>query len=645
MKVEGNSLHQQLQSARERLQDLSKRAGASPDQQALLEEALTELSISIEELNVSIEELQQQNDELMAARAAVESERQHYQELFDFAPDGYVVTDLAGSIQEANLAAAGLIRVRQDFLIHKPLISYVAQEDHPRGAPSFPVAVTASTDQSKPSTGADAVGVRWMLRDITERRKVEGLVQKGLRRVTALRDINNAVMSTLDLQQVLDYLLEQIEPFFPYPIASAVRLFNQDKKLEYLACRNIRPEDWKRSSPELPRTRASEVIRSKAPIAFRNVQTDPRTARRLEFYLRNGLVSYLMVPVIIKGEVLGLLSVYTKEEHEFDQEEITFLSSVASQAALAIHNSQLYEQLKKQAIALEKSHDELELRVEERTAALATANANLRAEIAERERVENALRESEEKFRKLAKQLEGQLIISDRLVSLGELAASFAHEFNNPLAIILGLSQEMRAVLDSSDPHYESITSIEEEALRCRKIVMDLMDFVRPSDATFIPVDVGELLEKTRSMVAVQYQKANVVTALDLAPDLPPILADPQQLRQVLINLAFNAAEAMPKGGKLTFRAALDSHEPTKDGPNNRELTIAVSDTGVGIDPDNLSNIFRPFFTTKKRKGMGLGLSICERIVKSHGGRIRAESTPGKGTTFYLHFPATEAKE
>jgi signal transduction histidine kinase len=263
--------------------------------------------------------------------------------------------------------------------------------------------------------------------------------------------------------------------------------------------------------------------------------------------------------------------------------------------------------------------------------------------------VENALRESEEKFRNLAKQLEGQLIISDRLVSLGELAVSFAHEFNNPLAIILGLSQEMRAMIDSSDPHYESITNIEEEALRCRKIVLDLLDFVRPSDATFIPVDVGELLEKTRSVLAVQYQKTNVVTALDLEPNLPPILADPQQLRQVLLNLAFNAAEAMPNGGTLTFRAATDFLEPAKNGqecdPTNRELTIAVSDTGVGIDSDKLSNIFRPFFTTKKRKGMGLGLSICERIVKSHQGRIRAESTPGKGTTFYLHFPATEAKE
>jgi PAS domain S-box-containing protein len=796
MTGEKGSLHQQLQSARERLQDLRKRAAASPNQQALLEETLAELSISIEELSVSVEELRQQNAELIATREMVEAEPQHYQELFEFAPDGYLVTDLDGIIQEANMAAVRLLGVDQKFLIHKPLISYVAQEDHrhlsellgrlrnqeniqifemmlqPRQGPNVAVSVTVCAVRSNPSAsarGADAVAARWLLQDITERReaqaqlrdqaqllnlahdavlvtdldnrilywnfgaqrtygwsadeakgklkhellqtefpqgagvaleaivrdghwegelvqsmcdgkrifvdsrwalqkdshgqpravlkinrditarkKAEDLVQTSLRRVIALREINEAIMSTLDLQQILDFLLEKIEEFFPYPIATTVRLFNRDKKLEYLACRNIKDEDWKNYHPGSPGARGQEVIRTKAPLVVRNIQTDPRIIRRPDFYRRNNLVSYLAVPLMTKGEVLGLLCVYTKAEHEFSDQEIAFLSGVGSQAALAIYNSRLYEQLKEQSLELRKAHDELEQRVEERTADLTKVNDDLRFEIAERQRVEDELRRSEERSRNLAKQLEGQLIISDRLVTLGELAASFAHEFNNPLAIILGLSQEMRLGLERSDPHYESITAIEQEALRCRKVVLDLFDFVRPKEATFTPVDVGEILHKTISLLSVQHKKSNIKTVVDLEPDLPPIFADLQQLRQVLINLSFNAAEAMVDGGTLAFRAGAN-RVATKDHSGNDaaqfELTIAICDTGPGIGPEVLPDIFRPFFSTKKGKGMGLGLSICERIMKTHRGRISVESRPGEGTTFYLHFPVPEVKE
>jgi PAS domain S-box-containing protein len=671
MNLAENKLHQQLQSACARVQDLHKRATSSPIQQPLLEEALKELSILLEELNVSFEEIRQSNYELGAAQEETAAQHRRYRELFDFTPTGYLVTDTWGNIQDANRMAQEMLGFGQDSVVHKPLTIFVSEKDQGRFRELLTRLVTEEvtgeweTELSRRHENVSVpaslsafrlcdqqgktVRLLWLVRDITERKKAEELVQKSLRRVSALRDINNAIMSTLDLQEVLDFLLERIEQFFPYPIATTVRLFNQDKELEYLLCRNIRQEDWQKGEPGRPGARAEEAIRTQAPVVIRNIQTDSPPVRRPDFYRRNNLVSYMAVPLITKGEILGLLCVYTKEEHVFDREEIAFLSSVVSQAALAIHNSRLYEQVKEQSAELQKARDDLEQRVDERTAALAKANDDLRTEIAERRRVENALRESEEKFRNLAKQLEGQLIISDRLISVGEMAASFAHEFNNPLAIILGLSQEMRSLLNPSDPHYESITNIEEEALRCRKIVLDLLDFVRPSDATFIPVDVGELLEKTRSVLSVQYQKTNVVTAIDLEPNLPPILADPQQLRQVLINLAFNAAEAMPKGGKLKFRATTDFLESAKDrqerGRRNRELTIAVSDTGIGIEPDNLSDIFRPFFTTKKSKGMGLGLSICERIMKAHRGRISAESTPGKGTTFYLHLPIMEGKD
>ena len=126
------------------------------------------------------------------------------------------------------------------------------------------------------------------------------------------------------------------------------------------------------------------------------------------------------------------------------------------------------------------------------------------------------------------------------------------------------------------------------------------------------------------------------------------LVRDGIEFSQVLINLFFNAAEAMPKGGNLTVRARTNpvlSPDVDKGGAEHHpEVTIAVSDTGTGVDPESMPNIFRPFFTTKKKKGMGLGLSICEGILKAHGGRISVESTWGIGTTFYLHLPLTEAK-
>jgi two-component system NtrC family sensor kinase len=210
------------------------------------------------------------------------------------------------------------------------------------------------------------------------------------------------------------------------------------------------------------------------------------------------------------------------------------------------------------------------------------------------------------------------------------------------------VAQEIRTNLKESDPQLESITYIEQEALRCRKIVLDLLDFVRPAEASFVPVDVGEMIQSTVSLLAARFRKSDIETRVYIEPDLPRVIADPQQLRQVLVNLAFNGAEAMPKGGILSFRALTAqaaTGEPQQKDQSKFSLTVAVADTGIGIDSESLPDIFRPFFTTKKGKGMGLGLSVCERIVKAHRGKIKVESAPGKGTTFYLHFPAAEVKQ
>lgn len=254
----------------------------------------------------------------------------------------------------------------------------------------------------------------------------------------------------------------------------------------------------------------------------------------------------------------------------------------------------------------------------------------------ERMRAEEALRRSEEHLRNQAQELEQQLLASGRLVAVGELTASMAHEFNNPLGIVLGFAQGLLSSMDPNDPNYHPVQIIAEEARRCETLVQELLEFGRPKRADFTETDVEQMIQKTLDLVQPRATKNHVETATEIEAPMPPIHADPQQLQQVLLNLSLNAVDAMPKGGTLTVGAVVD--------PSN-EIMITVADTGIGIDADALPRIFQPFFTSKKRRGLGLGLPICDRIIKSHGGRIEVDSKPGRGTRFKIHLPMAAPAE
>jgi PAS domain S-box-containing protein len=259
-------------------------------------------------------------------------------------------------------------------------------------------------------------------------------------------------------------------------------------------------------------------------------------------------------------------------------------------------------------------------------------------DISDRTLAEEALRQSEEKLRRQAQELEQQLIASGRLVSLGEITASMAHEFNNPLGIVMGFTQDLMSETDPSHPHYRSLKIIDDETKRCEKIIRDLLQFARPKSTDFCPTDVKQIVEKTLGLVANHLYKQKIDAITQLEEDLPKIYADPQELEQVLVNLYFNAIDAMPEGGMLTVSAKLSRSAP--GGP--QEVAITVSDTGFGIPPEDLPKIFQPFFTARKKSGLGLGLPICDRIIKNHGGRIKVESQPGQGTTFEIYLPVAQ---
>lgn len=322
------------------------------------------------------------------------------------------------------------------------------------------------------------------------------------------------------------------------------------------------------------------------------------------------LIEGLLVPFYVDGTAVGTVWVIAHDEsRQFDAEDQRVLESLGKFAATA-YQARLT------------------------SADLAKINKELQAKIAGRQRAEEALRESEERLRQQAQELEQQLIASGRLVSLGEISASMAHEFNNPLGIIMGFVEDMLSSMDRADPNYRSLQIVEEEAKRCSKIVRDLMEFARPKSTEFRLISMADAIDKTIQLVENHLYKQKVAVEKKLELDLPRIQADSQQLEQVLVNLYLNAIDAMPKGGKLRVEAKMAQ----SDGSAPMAV-ITVADTGFGIAETDLPKIFQPFFTAKKRKGMGLGLPICQRIVKNHGGRIEVESRLDQGATFKIYLP------
>jgi signal transduction histidine kinase len=206
------------------------------------------------------------------------------------------------------------------------------------------------------------------------------------------------------------------------------------------------------------------------------------------------------------------------------------------------------------------------------------------------------------------------------------------------LGIIMGFVDEMLSTTAPDSSEFETLKIIDEEAKRCQKIIQGLMEFARPTPATPQSTDVGTLINKTLKMIDARLYKQKVALREAVAPDLPPVHADPQQLEQVLVNLYLNALDAMIGGGQLTVGATLDG-----GGQSGKDIVISVADTGHGIAWDDLQKIFQPFFTARKKAGMGLGLSICERIIKNHGGKIEVETEQSQGTLFRIRLPVNSS--
>ena len=224
-----------------------------------------------------------------------------------------------------------------------------------------------------------------------------------------------------------------------------------------------------------------------------------------------------------------------------------------------------------------------------------------------------------------------QLVQSEKLASLGQLAAGVAHELNNPLGTILLYSDIIKKETDPSSPHADDLDIIVRETKRCKAIVSSLLEFARQNQVVAQPTDLNALILKVVELETKNFESISVQIHLELYPKLPKIQADPAQLTQVVVNLIENALDAMPDGGSL--------HIQTSQGPEGM-VTVEFEDTGMGIPTEHLSKLYTPFFTTKPiGKGTGLGLAIIYGIIKMHRGQIIVHSEVDKGTRFTIQLP------
>ena len=232
-----------------------------------------------------------------------------------------------------------------------------------------------------------------------------------------------------------------------------------------------------------------------------------------------------------------------------------------------------------------------------------------------------------------------RLIQTEKMASLGSLAAGVAHEINNPLGgILIYASLLMEDFADQNDQRVQDLKRIVEEGTRCKDIVKSLLEFARQTESKFESVGINKAIDDVLFFLGKQALFHNIQTIKELHPNLPSIQGDPNQIKQVLMNMMVNAAEAMSeKGGTLTITT-----EVSTDGSS---IIILFKDTGSGIPPAIQSKIFDPFFTTKDvGKGTGLGLSTSYGIVQSHHGTIEVDSAPAKGSTFKIILPITFEK-
>jgi len=415
----------------------------------------------------------------------------------------------------------------------------------------------------------------------------EASLSQGNRDLFLLHTAGLDLMESLEVKALLPKIWARAEDLVRADTIAISQVGSSDRILKYLGVFGDKSEVIQ--SQEIPVEAGgiyNWLVNYGTPLLIPEAHSDFRLDGELMKFM--GIKSLMAVPLWSGNTMTGILTAINKKGgSSFDKYDLRLLTVYSSLAAAALQNASLYNDL----------------------------NRNM-----------NELKSAQE-----------QLVHSTKMAAIGELSANIAHEINNPLTSVLGYTTHLLKTLDLPETPRRILGLMEQETLRVRKIIRNLLDFARQRPTWMQPGDISQPLRETVALMQGTAGKASVVIHEDY-PSAPVFVnMDHNEMKQVFINIFNNALQAMPLGGDLKIRL-----ETSRD----HETVIEIADSGSGIAPEHLNKIFEPFFTTKDTgDGTGLGLSISYRIVRNHGGKIVVESTIGKGTVFRVVLPAYEKPE
>lgn len=411
--------------------------------------------------------------------------------------------------------------------------------------------------------------------------------------LAALHRLATAVSLTLETEHIQHAALSEIAHTLRPDVSAIWLLSPQGDVIEPVSIRSERDSLPILPSPLIRPEQLAAVLRDGRPQFLNSpgpefaaptpIQNGLPESDSTQIVLGNAFSCALLAPMSVRDQGIGVIGVLAQSPGRFDRQDLTLLDSMASTVAMAIENARLYAESKAFSSELAAS--------------------------------------------------QAQLVQSAKLAATGQLAASIAHEINNPLQAVGSCIYLIADGAPQDDPNVKYVEIARQELDRIARIVGRMLDFHHPGTEARQAIDVNELIENVLALVHKRLQHSYIVIQTDLAPDLPHIQAVGDHIKQVLLNLFLNALEAMPQGGILQVRTS-SGH------PEDKWLTISIQDNGIGMRPEDLAHLFEPFYTSKP-SGTGLGLSISYDIVAQHGGEILVESKPGQGSTFTIRLPTS----